>query len=245
MLNYYQILGVSPTATSAEIKSAFRKKVKALHPDLQPSTDRMAFQQVVEAYRVLSEPGSRQQYDLYWTLFAGFSGAPAFDLHSPLDWIVDLFRDYSPARFYQNLRVKILQRITGTLRIDIGSLLSLKVPLFVPLPLPSHDPAVSVPLSEIFSLRGMGFSLSLVHRTLELYNRANEAVNRDAYETAERLLHRSIELYPGFLLSHFALGNVYRVQGKTEQARRSYQTVCERDGRGVIGRLATRYLLAL
>lgn len=61
---YYALLGVSEAASAAEIKTAFRQRAKELHPDRNSSPDAVRqFQQVNEAYEVLSNPDARAQYD--------------------------------------------------------------------------------------------------------------------------------------------------------------------------------------
>lgn len=64
--NYYDILGVSKTATDAEIKSAFRKLAKKYHPDInkEPGAEQK-FKEIGEAYAVLSDPEKRKQYDQF------------------------------------------------------------------------------------------------------------------------------------------------------------------------------------
>ena len=66
-IDYYQVLGVSKTASDEEIKKAYRKMARKLHPDLNPN-DKEAhkkFQQVNEANEVLSDPEKRKKYDQY------------------------------------------------------------------------------------------------------------------------------------------------------------------------------------
>lgn len=66
-IDYYKILGVSKEATQKEIKKAYRKKARKLHPDLNPN-DKEAqrkFQELNEANEVLSDPEKRKKYDQY------------------------------------------------------------------------------------------------------------------------------------------------------------------------------------
>lgn len=63
--NYYEILGVSKTATEEEIKAAYKKLVKKYHPDLHPGDEQAAekFKEINEANEVLSDRQKRAAYD--------------------------------------------------------------------------------------------------------------------------------------------------------------------------------------
>ncbi|MDE5490722.1 J domain-containing protein [Elizabethkingia meningoseptica] len=66
-IDYYKILGVNKNATQEEIKKAYRKLARKMHPDLNPD-DKEAqhkFQELNEANEVLSDPEKRAKYDKY------------------------------------------------------------------------------------------------------------------------------------------------------------------------------------
>jgi curved DNA-binding protein len=63
--DYYKTLGVAKTSTEKEIKQAFRKLARKLHPDVNPGdkTAEAKFKEINEAYEVLGDPASRKKYD--------------------------------------------------------------------------------------------------------------------------------------------------------------------------------------
>lgn len=79
--SFYDILGVSKTASADEIKSAYRKLARQYHPDLHPGDEEAAnkFKEISEAYDTLSDPKKKQAYDNPSPFgdgsgFGGFSG---------------------------------------------------------------------------------------------------------------------------------------------------------------------------
>ena len=83
----YEILGVSKDASDSEIKKAFRRRARELHPDVNKAADAEdQFKELNEAYDVLSDPNKRAQYDRFGTIpgaagggYGGGSGYVDFD----------------------------------------------------------------------------------------------------------------------------------------------------------------------
>jgi molecular chaperone DnaJ len=75
--DHYEVLGVERTATPEDIKKAYRRLARELHPDVNPGAEAQEkFKLVTHAYDVLSDPQQREQYDLggQGGFGAGFGG---------------------------------------------------------------------------------------------------------------------------------------------------------------------------
>ncbi len=93
--DYYEILGVSKTASEAELKSAFRKLAMGCHPDRHPgdTAAEAKFKELNEAYQVLSDSQKRGAYDRYghqaFEQGGGGGGNPDFS-----DFMSDIFDSF-------------------------------------------------------------------------------------------------------------------------------------------------------
>lgn len=124
MTDHYQTLGVAKTATPDEIKKAYRKLASQHHPD--KGGDTATFQKIEEAYRILSDPQQRQQYDNpmpQGNPFAGFQQAPGgfnFNFNGDLnDLFGQMFNQHhqrhpnQPHAYRTSLSISLEQSYTG------------------------------------------------------------------------------------------------------------------------------------
>lgn len=99
MIDCYKILGIRPNASFAEIKKAYREKVKNLHPDVSGSSKtKEAFDLVVQAYRVLSDARQRSIFDesFFTKIKRQNSSVKSFNYY---DWLSERQDEESRAKF--------------------------------------------------------------------------------------------------------------------------------------------------
>jgi molecular chaperone DnaJ len=122
MNDYYGTLGVSRNADAEDIKKAYRRLARELHPDVNPDPQHQErFKEVTQAYEVLSDPEKRQMYDLGADPYApgaggpggGFAGAQGF----PFSDIMDAF--FGGGAGQRGPRSRARRGRNATLRVEL------------------------------------------------------------------------------------------------------------------------------
>ena len=118
-MNYYSVLGVEPTATSQEIKQAYRKLAIQHHPD--QGGDAEKFKQVTEAYDVLKDPHKRAAFDHHSTRIHINAG----DVFEDLNAAFTFKQRNTQQRRNKNLSIEVAIELEETLT-DTSKTVSIK-----------------------------------------------------------------------------------------------------------------------
>jgi molecular chaperone DnaJ len=117
--DYYATLGVRRDAGADEIKKAYRRLARELHPDVNPDPETQdKFKEITQAYEVLSDPKKREMYDLGADPFAaaGPGGGAGFGAGFPFSDIMDAFFGTQGQR---GPRSRARRGRNGTIRVEL------------------------------------------------------------------------------------------------------------------------------
>jgi len=90
----YAVLGLSPSASVSEIKRAFRKKIKELHPDIPENQtirqhdNEVSVRRLIDAYNTLSDPSTRAKFDMLFAQFAGSGSTDGLNSFNYRSWLL-------------------------------------------------------------------------------------------------------------------------------------------------------------
>ncbi|GII89963.1 molecular chaperone DnaJ [Sinosporangium siamense] len=115
--DYYGTLGVRRDATPEEIKKAYRRLARELHPDVNPDPETQErFKEITQAYEVLSDPNKRQMYDLGGDPLSS-AGAGGFGAGFQFSDIMDAF--FGSAGAARGPRSRARRGRNATIRVEL------------------------------------------------------------------------------------------------------------------------------
>ncbi|GLX92298.1 molecular chaperone DnaJ [Herbidospora sp. NBRC 101105] len=117
--DYYATLGVRRDASQEEIKKAYRRLARELHPDVNPDpATQERFKEITAAYEVLSDPQKRQMHDMGGDPFGGAGGGGAgFGAGFPFSDIMDAF--FGTASASRGPRSRARRGRNATIRVEL------------------------------------------------------------------------------------------------------------------------------
>ncbi len=155
--DYYEILGVGSDANKAEVKTAFRRLARELHPDVNdhdPEAEEK-FKAAAEAYEVLSDPERRRAYDAYG--HEGLRGAGAAP--GGFGSVEDIFQAFFNGNFGFEVRRGPMRGQDLIHQVEISAIDAM---LGIKIKIPSHEGEREIELAagiqpgSQFALRGHG-----------------------------------------------------------------------------------------
>jgi molecular chaperone DnaJ len=124
-MDFYGLLGVSRDATDSEIKTAYRRLAKILHPDSGTPGDVERFRSIQEAYETLSDPEKRRSYDAGGTPEHAVPVSWTGGFEEPIPWFRETRRISPRQRFREAVHLDIVMSEEEAMR---GGEVILEVP---------------------------------------------------------------------------------------------------------------------
>ena len=237
MENYYEVLGVPEDAGQEHIKKAYRALAKKHHPDA-PGGDDATFRALNAAYRILSDPDARNDYDK--TLKYHRSGAGSID-----GYLADTY-EVSGERLEQILRELFRQGRLTRVRIKQDGRTLLDMPFSTAAGLTLLGFAFA-PIATLLLNVGINryLEMEVTNVVMDTFEKAMNAHNSGDVAGAESLYKQVIEKSEFFVPAHLNLGMLYRQRGETQLAIQSFRKVLEMVPFGPLGDAARENLEAL
>jgi curved DNA-binding protein CbpA len=234
MENFYEILGITENADLDQIKKQFRALAKKYHPDITKGNDDQ-FRKITHAYKVLSHPASRNDYDKTLKFYHAKSGK--LDDYQKNTYTVEgkhlkkIFKEIINQSHFTSIKIKCRNKTLLHLSYPVAATLSI-------------IGLIKAPLSFIFLQLGIGalFTIEVTNEIMTQFNEALAFHTEGKIQDAEKAYRIILKKSEYFIPARMNLGLLYRQRGETEQAIRCFTQVLDAVPFGDIGDMARTHL---
>jgi tetratricopeptide (TPR) repeat protein len=230
MDNFYEILGVPETAGADEIKKAYYRLAKQLHPDTGNGDDK-AFREVNRAYNILSRPESRSDYDKTLSNFRNQTGD--FDAYA-----ADVY-EVSGKQIQNLLRELVRQTNLTRVRIKSNGKVLIDMPIATAVALTTAG-FIFAPLATLLINVGIDrfFEMEVGNVILDMYEETAKKHETGLLQEAELGYKKIIDMSEYFVPAHMNLGMLYRQLGESRKAEEAFRKILEIAPFGEVGAMA-------
>jgi len=235
MENFYNTLNITEDAGNEDIKTAFRILAKQYHPDTSKG-DCQKFRQVHHAYKILSDPESRRDYDRTLKNFQNRNSA---------------FSDYTGNTIYavegkhlKNLLREIIRQGDFTeikIRYKGKPLFDISFPMAATI---AFIGLIKAPIAFLIFQLGLTalFEIEVSNPVINMFNSAVGYHNAGRIMEAEYGYKKILQKSEYFMPAHINLGLLYRQRGENSKAVQCFRQVLETAPFGEIGEIARKHL---
>ncbi len=234
MENLYQIIGVPENAGDEEIRKAFRMLAKQHHPDISKDNGEK-FRQISRAYKILSNPEARSDYDKTLMNFRRQTGD--FSHYTKNSYKVQgsqlkkLIKEIVNQGRLTDLKISYKGKTLFDMSFPVAAMVMIIGIIKAPL---------------VFLVAQLGFSslfeIEVNNPTAVMFNEAVECHNFGRIADAERLYKKILERSEYFMPACLNLGILYRQRGENNKAVQCFRQVLETVPYGSIGDMARKNL---
>ncbi|MDM8516635.1 DnaJ domain-containing protein [Desulfobacterales bacterium HSG16] len=238
MDNFYHILNVSENAENQDIKKSFRSLAKQYHPDTSSLGDSEKFRKISHAYKILSDPASRYDYDKALNNFREKTGGIG-DYTSHVHTV--------DGKHLKRLLKEILNQghLTSiAIRFKGKKLVEFSAPMAAGITLIG---AIKAPIAFLLLNIGVAsfFEVEVTNQVITMYKKAFSSHESGNIIEAEGLYRNILKQSEYFVPAHMNLGMLYRQRGESKKAVQCFTKVLDMSPFGEIGDIARRQLKEL
>ncbi len=234
MENFYEVLDVPEETGSEEIKKQFRILAKQYHPDICPNGEEQ-FRQISRAYKVLSNPSARNDYDKTLKFYRAKTGK--LGDYQQNSYTVEgkhvkkILKELINQSHFTSIKIKYREKIILHLSYPVAAALS-----FIGL--------IKAPLSFLLLQLGIGalFTIEVSNEVMTLFNNAVALHTEGKIKEAENAYRIIIKKSEYFIPAWIHLGLLYRQRGETTKAIHCFKLVLDAVPFGEIGDMARKNL---